>query len=182
MRWISCVTVAVAMFAPVSRATAQHQAAARAAFIVHIEGSASFTPAPLPLSWQQPKRETPVGRIALQFLASGAGAAGAGLGAYMLLDEVGTTRVKGDEGYTRPALVGYMTGSVVGATLGAHLVGTAMGGRSPVWATALGAVVGTTPLLVLGIDEPYLPLIGVALGWIPQAALATAGFRMGETR
>ena len=57
-----------------------------------------------------------------------------------------------------------------------------MGGKAPLWATALGAVVGTTPLLALGIDEPYLPLFGLALGWLPQAALATGGFVMAEPR
>ena len=57
-----------------------------------------------------------------------------------------------------------------------------MGGKAPLWATALGAVVGTTPLLALGIDGPYLPLFGLALGWLPQAALATGGFVMAEPR
>ena len=71
---------------------------------------------------------------------------------------------------------------MAGATLGAHVVGTSMGARSRVWATSLGALVGTAPLLTLGIDEPYLPLVGIALGWIPQAALATGGFNLGVSR
>ena len=123
------------------------------------------------------------GRLALQFLASSAGAAGAGLVGYFVFDEVGTKRVEGDAGYTRAGNVAYLVGSAAGATLGAHLVGRSMGGRSPVWATAAGAVVGTLPLfLAAGIDEPYLPLMGVALGWIPQAAFATLGFDAADSR
>ena len=92
------------------------------------------------------------------------------------------TRVKGDEGYTRSGNVGYLVGSFAGATLGAHLVGTSMGGKSPLWATSLGALLGTVPLMALGVDEPYLPLFGLALGWIPQGALAAGGFNIGESR
>ena len=105
-----------------------------------------------------------------------------GLGTYSLLRDVSETRVKGDEGYTRSGNVGYLVGSFAGATLGAHAVGRRMGGTSPLWATSLGALVGTVPLIALGIDEPYLPLFGVALGWIPQAALAAGGFTMADAR
>lgn len=125
----------------------------------------------------EPRRST---RIALQFLASSVGAAGGGLGAFLVLRDVGEQRVKGDESYTRAGNVGYLAGSFAGATIGAHVVGTRMGGRSALWATAAGALVGTAPLIALGVDEPYLPLFGFVLGWIPQAALATIGFRLGE--
>lgn len=133
---------------------------------------------------QAPQRDrSRSGRILLQFLASSAGAAGTGLAAYFVFEDVGTRRVKGDEGYTRAGNVAYLTGSFTGATLGAHLVGRGMGGRSPLWATAAGAFVGTLPLLVAaGVDEPYLPLMGIALGWIPQGAFATIGFDAADRR
>jgi len=123
------------------------------------------------------------GRIALQFLASSAGAAGVGLVGYFMFDDVGTKRVEGDAGYTRAGNVAYLVGSATGATLGAHLVGRSMGGHSPLWATAAGAAVGTLPLfLAAGIDEPYLPLMGIILGWIPQAAFATIGYEAAGSR
>jgi hypothetical protein len=128
------------------------------------------------------RRMSTGGRVALQLLASGAGAVGGGIALDLALKDVSTQRVKGDEGYTRSANVGYLVGSFAGATLGAHWVGTSLGGKSPLWATALGSLVGTVPLAALGIDEPYLPLFGIVLGWIPQAALATGGFNMAESR
>ena len=129
---------------------------------------------------QQPHKSSRGGRVALQFLAGSAGAVGGGIATYIILRDVSETRVEGDEGYTRSGNVGYLVGSFAGATLGAHLVGTRMGGRSPMWATALGSLVGTVPLAALGIDEAYLPLFGILLGWIPQGALAAGGFTMAE--
>jgi hypothetical protein len=35
-------------------------------------------------------------------------------------------------------------------------------------------------LLTLGIGMPDLPLVVIALGWIPQAALTTGGFNPGR--
>lgn len=123
------------------------------------------------------------GRVVLEFLASSAGAAGAGLVGFLIFQDVGRTRVEGDAGYTRAGNVAYLTGSVAGATLGAQLVGRSMGARSPWWATATGALIGTVPLFaVLGVDEPYLPLFGILLGWIPQAAFATIGYEAAATR
>jgi len=121
-------------------------------------------------------------RVALQFLAAGAGAVGGGIALDLALKDVSTQRVKGDEGYTRSANVGYLVGSAAGATLGAHWVGSSLGGKSRVWATALGSLVGTVPLAALGVDEPSLPLYGIVIGWIPQAALAAAGFAVAESR
>jgi hypothetical protein len=131
---------------------------------------------------QQPHRPSRNARVALQFLAGSAGAVGGGIATYLILRDVSDTRVEGDEGYTRSGNVGYLVGSFAGATLGAHLAGRRMGGKSPLWATALGSLVGTVPLAALGIDEPYLPLFGIVLGWIPQGALAAAGFTMAESR
>lgn len=121
-------------------------------------------------------------RVTRQFVAASVGAVLGGLGAYVALRDVSETRVKGDEGYTRSGNVGYLFGSFAGATFGAHIVGTRLGGRAPIWATSLGGLIGTVPLIALGVDEPYLPLFGIALGWIPQAALATGGFNMAEPR
>ena len=121
-------------------------------------------------------------RLGLQFLAASAGAVGGGLGTYLILRDVSETRVKGDEGYTRSGNVGYLAGSFAGATVGAHVVGRSMGGTSPLWATSLGALIGTVPLIALGVDEPFLPLYGIVLGWIPQAALAAGGFVIGDSR
>jgi hypothetical protein len=121
-------------------------------------------------------------RLGLQFLAAGVGAVGGGIGTFILLRDVSDQRVKGDEGYTRSGNVGYLVGSFAGATIGAHTIGRSLGGRSPLWATSLGALAGSVPLMALGVDEPWLPLYGVVLGWIPQAALAAGGFIMAESR
>jgi len=134
------------------------------------------------LGGQQPPRRSSGGRLALQFLAASGGAVGGGLATYLALRDISPTRVKGDDGYSRSGNVGYLVGSFAGATLGAHLVGTRMGGHSPWWATSLGALLGTVPLAALGVDEPYLPLFGIALGWIPQAGLAAVGFSAGESQ
>ena len=80
-------------------------------------------------------------------LQRGRGRCRAGVGFY-IFDDVGTRRVEGDAGYTRAGNVAYLAGSATGATLGAHIVGRMMGGQSPLWATAAGAVVGTLPLFL----------------------------------
>ena len=132
--------------------------------------------------WQPTRRRSQGARVALQFLASSAGAAGGGLATYFITHDMGKQRVKGDEGYSRAGNIGFLVGSFAGATLGAQLVGNAMGGKSPVWATALGALIGTVPLATLGVDEPFLPLYGIVLGWIPEGGLATVGYAAGERR
>ena len=136
----------------------------------------------VPIPAQQPRRHSDSARLALQFVAASAGAVGGGLATYLVFRDVGKQRVKGDKGYTRSGNAGYLAGSFIGATIGAQIVGTSMGARAPIWATSLGALIGTTPLIALGIDEPYLPLFGLALGWIPQGALAAGGFTIGRTR
>jgi hypothetical protein len=107
---------------------------------------------------------------------------GGGLGSYFILRDVSETRVEGDEGYTRSGNVGYLIGSFAGATIGAHAVGRSLGGNSPLWSTSLGALIGSVPLIALGVDEPFLPLYGIVLGWIPQAALAAGGFILADSR
>jgi len=164
-----------------SPAAAQRRAALRTGITVRVPADASLTPAlgavgPL----QQPRPRSSGTRLALQFVAASAGAVGGGLGTYFLLRDVSETRVEGDEGYTRSGNVGYLVGSLAGATLGAHVVGTSMGAKAPLWATSLGALVGTVPLIAMGVDEPFLPLYGLVLGWLPQGALAAGGFVMAQ--
>ncbi len=179
---LSCVLAAFAISTPTG-VSAQLQSDARSAFAIHASVDVTSPRArPALLEQEQPEPQSPGGgRIALQFLAASAGAVGGGSGAFFMFRDVGEQRVVGDAGYTRAGNVAYLVGSMGGAALGAHLVGRSMGGRSPLWATTLGALVGTAPLLALGIDEPYMPLFGIALGWIPQAALATGGFNVAES-
>jgi hypothetical protein len=132
---------------------------------------------PLPAQGRAPRRAT-AGKTAAQLIASAAGATAIGLGAYFMLRDVGTHRVKGDDGYTRAGNVGYWAGSVVGAAAGAQLAGDALVGGGAVWATTLGAAIGTVPLFALGVDEPWTPVYGLVYGWPLQAALATGGYHL----
>lgn len=162
-----------------SRAHAQHLAVARSGITLpsHSAGAPlGLTPAPAG------RAASKAARVALQLLASSAGAIGGGFAAFVVTQDLSETRQSGDEGYTRSGNIGYLAGSLAGATAGAHLVGNAMGGKSHVAATAIGALIGTAPIAALGIDEPYLPLFGILLGWIPQALLATGGYAVGASR
>ena len=176
----ACMTFAVPT-------AAQHRAEVRSGFAtvsprVQPGDGATLGGAARPAPPVLAPRRSAGARLGLQFLAASAGAVGGGLGSYFLLRDASETRVKGDEGYTRSGNVGYLAGSFAGATLGSHVVGRSLGGRAPLWATALGALVGSAPLIALGVDEPYLPLYGLVLGWIPQGALAAGGFIMAEPR
>ena len=174
-----CIALAALIDAPTCAQAQRRDALYRESIARRSQPDVRFAPSP---ALQQPRKRSSGGRIALQFLAASAGAAGGGLGGYFALRNVSEQRVVGDEGYTRSGNVGYLLGSWIGATIGAHAVGTSMGAKAPVWATALGGLVGTAPLAALGVDEPYLPLFGLALGWIPQGALAAAGFNLAERR
>lgn len=183
-RGVAGLVLASAIVAPTRPALAQHRSSLRSAASITSRtanrgGVTDVGSGPCAL---QPRRPSEGKRAAVQFVAGSAAAVSVGLAGYLLLRDVSETRVKGDEGYTRSGNVGYLVGSFVGTTLGAHLVGRSMGGKAPLWATSLGGLVGTAPLVALGIDEPFLPLIGLSLGWIPQAALATGGFVMAEPR
>jgi hypothetical protein len=182
-RGVAGLLVVSAIVAPARPALAQHRSSLRSAASIATRtanrGVTDIGHSPLSL---QPRRPSEGKRAAVQFIAGSAAAVSVGLAGYFVLRNVSETRVKGDEGYTRSGNVGYLVGSFVGTTLGAHLVGRSMGGKAPLWATSLGGLVGTAPLIALGIDEPFLPLIGLSLGWIPQAALATGGFVMAEPR
>lgn len=183
----SCAAVVVACASLPAPAMSQQRTALRSAIATpplpaHALSSGPTSGAPAPTLVLAAPRHSPGARLGLQFLAASAGAVAGGLGTYFVLRDVSETRVKGDEGYTRSGNVGYLVGSFAGATVGAHAVGRSLGGKSPLWATSLGALVGTAPLIALGVDEPYLPLFGIALGWIPQAALAAGGFVLGDPR
>ena len=181
------VALVACLIVPAS-ARAQHRAALRTAIAMPTEAGVATAPpraaalGAAGLSVPAPPPRSAGARLGLQFLAAGAGAVGGGLGTYLILRDASETRVKGDEGYTRSGNVGYLVGSFAGATIGAHVVGRTLGGNAPLWATSLGALIGSAPLLALGVDEPYLPLYGVVLAWIPQAALAAGGFIMAESR
>jgi hypothetical protein len=169
--------------APASSASAQQRSSLRSAVFVRQAATTRLSGAPgTPLVALQPRRRAERIRIALQFVAASVGAVSGGFAGYSALRDVGETRVSGDATYTRSGNVGYLLGSLVGTTLGAHVVGTHMGGRAPLWATTLGGLIGSAPLLLGGVDEPYLPLFGIAVGWIPQAAFATGGFNRAESR
>lgn len=183
----SIAAIAAACVTLTTRAAAQQRAQLRSAFVISPTGdpaderfalgpAADATPPLL-----APRHSAGV-RLGLQFLAAGVGAVGGGIGTFILLRDVSDQRVKGDDGYTRSGNVGYLVGSFAGATIGAQTIGRSLGGRSPLWATSLGALVGSAPLIALGVDEPWLPLYGIVLGWIPQAALAAGGFIMAESR
>lgn len=164
-------------------ALAQRLGTARSAVTVSLASVGNARDSNSTAIWRPPVSRPSTGaRVALQFVAASAGAAGAGLGAFLVTQDIGERRVEGDAGYTRAGNVGYLVGSMAGATFGAHLVGQRTGGQAPVWTTVLGALVGTVPLFALGVDEPYLPLFGVLAGWIPQAALATGAYALAGSR
>jgi hypothetical protein len=120
-----------------------------------------------------------VARIAGQVVGGALAAGLVGFVAWNLLDdpEGPDRRVKGDAGYTPNANTAYAAGSFVGAVLAVYLIGRGDGSRGSLAATALGAGVATIPL-ALGRHEPYLPIIGIALGAPAQAAAATLGYQL----
>ena len=187
LRSLKVLTAAVATMTvvPCFPVLAQHRATLQTGISVAARPAAGSLDAALGVSaplLQQPRQRSAGARLAWQFAAASAGAVGGGLATYFMLRNVSETRVEGDEGYTRSGNVGYLVGSFAGATLGAQVVGTNLGGKAPLWATSIGALIGTVPLMALGIDEPFLPLYGLVIGWLPQGALAAGGFVMGQSR
>jgi len=98
----------------------------------------------------------------------------AGLVAFKAFDDPGGSdrRVKGDAGYTPNANTAYAIGSWVGSTLTVHLAGRKYGSCGSLARAAIGAGIPSAVLL-LGRNEPYLPLFGVVLGAPAQAIGAT---------
>ena len=98
----------------------------------------------------------------------------AGLVAFKAFDDPGGSdrRVKGDAGYMPNANTAYAIGSWVGSTLTVHLAGRKYGSCGSLARAAIGAGIPSAVLL-LGRNEPYLPLFGVVLGAPAQAIGAT---------
>lgn len=100
-----------------------------------------------------------------------AGVIGAWIGGalpYTMIDDISAPdrRVQGDAGYQRRANVAFALGSWVGSTVGVAVSGR-VGCRS-LRKAAIGTAIPSS-LLLLGYDEPYLPVLGVVLGAPLQA-------------
>jgi hypothetical protein len=106
------------------------------------------------------------------------GASVLGIAAWSVWDdpEGSDRRVKGDAGYTPNANTAYAIGSFVGSTIMVYLIGRGDGSHSSVLATAIGSGLASIPLL-LGRNEPYLPVLGVVLVAPLQAIGATIGYQ-----
>ena len=85
-------------------------------------------------------------------------------------------RVKGDEGYTPRANAAFAIGSFAGATLASYLVGGSDGSHGSLFATALGAGIGTIPA-ALAYNEPYAPFLGGLVGAPLQGIGARIGYQ-----
>lgn len=99
-----------------------------------------------------------VGQLALGVIGAWIG----GIVPFAAIDDVNAPdrRVKGDEAYQPNANTAFAIGSWVGSTLGTFLAGPQ--GCGSFGRTALGTGIPSVVLL-LGRDDPYLPLIGVVL-------------------
>ena len=167
-------------FAPATDLTAQrvHEAAfQRAIRTPMLQASAVYGPDPVQAANRIGAATTwrKAGQIAGGFL----GASVLGLAAWSVLDdpEGSDRRVKGDAGYTPNANTAYAIGSFVGSTILVYLIGRGDGSHSPVLSTAIGSGLVSIPLL-LGRNEPYLPLLGVVLAAPLQAIGATIGYQL----
>jgi len=102
------------------------------------------------------------GRIVGQLASGVIGAWIGGIVPFAMIDDplAPDRRVKGDNGYQPNANTAFAIGSWVGSTLGTFLAGPR--GCGSFARTALGTGIPSAVLL-LGRDEPYLPLIGVVL-------------------
>lgn len=99
-----------------------------------------------------------------------------GLVAFRALDNPGGSdrKVKGDAGYTPNANTAYALGSWVGSAGGVFLAASPRSCGS-FTKSFVFAGIPTLPLL-LGRDEPYLPVLGVVLGAPAQALVATIAY------
>jgi len=109
-----------------------------------------------------------------------AGVAGAwlvGMAAWSAIDDpmAPDRKVKGDAGYQPNANTAYAIGSWVGSTLAVYAVGKAFDGHTgSLGGTAIGTGI-VSVFLLLGREEPYLPLIGLAIGAPLQALAGVVG-------
>lgn len=137
-----------------------------------------------PASWQAFTMEplfqaapTPSHRT-LEFVAGILGAVTAGALAYRTAEALADDRaVKGDAGYSPAGNVAFVPGSLLGAATGAYAVRRSGGGQGSFGLALLGAAIPST-LLLLGLDEPYMPIIAVAT----VVPLQSLGARMGLDR
>ncbi|MCC6772325.1 MAG: hypothetical protein IT360_14120 [Gemmatimonadaceae bacterium] len=114
------------------------------------------------------------GRVTRSIVAGTIVASLVGLVAWKAVDNPGGSdrRVKGDAGYTPNANTAYALGSWLGSTLAVHLAGRRYGACGSLARAALGAGIPTAVLL-LGRDEPILPVLGVLFGAPAQSLGAT---------
>jgi hypothetical protein len=115
--------------------------------------------------------------IASQVIGGFLGAVIGGLGPWYLVDasDQSGRKVKGDWGYSPNANTAYAVGSWAGASTLSYLLGQADGSHASMTSTALGAGLATLPLL-LGREEPFLPIVGVVLVAPLQSAFAAVGY------
>ena len=125
-----------------------------------------------PASAQQPPCERSAPRALVQFGAGLVGSWSGGLTAFSVIDDVNAPnrRVKGDAGYQRDANVAYALGSWAGSAFGVALAGTR--GCQSFWRAMIGAGIPSV-VMMLGYDEPYLPLLGMVFGAPLQSLFAT---------
>ena len=99
------------------------------------------------------------------------GAWAGGMGAWSVIDdpEAPDRKVKGDAGYQPNANTAYALGSWIGSTAGVYGVGRLLTpGCGSLGRTAIGTG-AVSLILLLGREEPYLPLLGVVIGAPLQA-------------
>jgi hypothetical protein len=135
--------------------------AARSSNFVHAGASVAL-PGPA-IQRATPRCERGGWRMGAQYAGALAGAWVGGMAAWKAFDDpyAPDRKVKGDAGYTPNANTAFALGSWIGsAGLAIAIAPRGMGCRPHY--TALGTAVPTT-LLLAGRDEPYLPLIGIAV-------------------
>jgi hypothetical protein len=138
---------------------------------------------PLPSAQaKQPTYGSPL-LITGQIIGGTLAAAGGGFMAWAVYDHPNgpDRRVKGDAGYTPNANTAYALGSFASAVVATHLIGRIDGSRGNLLGTAIGAAIPTIPLL-LGRDEPYLPLLGIVFAAPAQAIGGMLGDQLTRRR
>jgi hypothetical protein len=130
---------------------------------------------PVPTATQA--REPGAGKIILQLAAGVAGAWLGGLAGYQLVAGIADDRtVKGDAGYSPAGNGGFVIGSALGSATASALVGWALRTDGSFPGALAGASVPSL-LLLLGLDEPYLGLIGAIFVAPLQSGGAYLGWR-----
>lgn len=134
-----------------------------------------WSPAP-----SAPPQRTPAsaGRIATELLMGVGGAWVGGYLGYRIAERAADDyTVKGDAGYSPAGNVGYAVGSASGSALAVYAAGCSGPARGSLPATFAAAGTASLLLLLL-IDDPYMPLFGFVIVAPLQAVAATAGFNL----